>query len=83
MDINIPEISYIQAEKDFKTICQSQNWAIAEIISSQRDARLVERRRIIAKAMRAKGYSFPQIAHAMNRTHASIINLINPKNRLK
>lgn len=78
-NIEIPELGFIQAERDFSTICNAMKFDKNEILSTRRQAGLVEKRRVVAKALKAKGYSYPKIGHAMNRDHTSIMNLINPK----
>ena len=82
-NIELPEGGFMQATRDFETICKSYKWDINEILSPRRQELLVEKRKIIAGILRKKGYSFPKIGYAMNRDHSSIINLLNPKKEKK
>lgn len=68
-------------EKLFLELCESVKKHPSEIRSRRRDSFLVEARVIIARALREKGLSFPQIGMIMNRDHSSIQYLINPTKR--
>lgn len=47
-----------------------------KLLSDRRDACLVEKRRLIARELRAMGYSYPAIGYLLNRHHTTIMNLL-------
>lgn len=50
----------------------------------RRDVRTLSvcrKRRQIARSLRERGYSYPEIGQAMWRHHTSIMNLLNPKSK--
>ncbi len=82
MDNNrIERGGFMHAKQEFESICKENDFEISDILSPRRDALVVEKRRIIAKIMREKKYSYPKIGYAMDRDHASIMNLISPKSK--
>lgn len=44
-----------------------------QIFGYRRNKPLVDARKWISREMRAAGYSYPQIAHALNRDHTTIL----------
>ncbi len=66
-------MSYIQAEKDFKEICERNGFSRARICSKQRDGYIVEQRRIAIKELHELGYTSGMIGHVMNKDHTTIL----------
>lgn len=60
------------------TVCAQSNITPAELLSHQRDKRLVTARKQCARALRSINLSFPKIAKIMNRDHSSIVHYIKP-----
>lgn len=46
------------------------------LLSKRRNALLVEKRKLIAKELREKGLSYPQIGKLLNRHHTTIMHLL-------
>lgn len=63
--------------KDLYVLIARSGYTEQDILSRRRQKDLVDARQVIAKELRAKGYSYPQIGKAMNRDHSGIIRLIN------
>lgn len=59
---------------DFETLVGDKG-RLRMLRCKRRDRHLVDKRQHFAKILRAMGYSYPEIAHAMNRDHTSIIHL--------
>ena len=70
-----------QIEKDFFTICRSNEWDVKEIQSEARDKQVVARRRVIAEILHAKDYSLSAIGSVLNRQPPAVINLLRKRKR--
>ena len=52
-------------------------WSLEMLREPNRGAEVVYLRRIAAQALRAAGFSFPQIGKFMQRNHATIMHLVS------
>ena len=50
--------------------------SVWRLCGKERGAFMVELRRRIARELRDAGFSYPDIGHAMNRDHSSIMSLL-------
>lgn len=57
-----------------RTVSRDMGEDAADILGPCAMRRYVIVRRAIAVAARAKGYSFPQIGHALNRDHSTVVD---------
>lgn len=62
-------------------VCSEYNAKPTQVLGTGRNQHIVKVRRDIAEWMRDEGYTLPQIGHALNRHHSSIMNLIYGKQR--
>jgi len=69
------EGEYIIVTKDFMKLVGPSKLKLRVLRSKRRDKIIVDERQRIAKALRVKGYSYPEIGHVMNRDHTSIMHL--------
>jgi DNA-binding transcriptional MerR regulator len=59
--------------------CLRQGIDVEEVRSDKRDTKHVRQRRKVARYLRNEGFSYPDIAHAMQKHHTSIMNLLCDK----
>lgn len=54
---------------------------MVRVRSKHRDVRIVEVRRIIARMLRRRGWTYPEIGKMMAKDHTSVISLLHPEKR--
>lgn len=65
-----------KANARFATLCRQKNYCMDELRGKSRIDSLVQQRRVIAKALRGEGFSFPEIGWAMKRDHTSVQHMV-------
>ena len=73
--------SILEAVRAFNELVEKSPFNKREICSPRRQAKLVDERQKIAISMKGLGFTYPVIAHVMDRDHTSIIHLV--RNRKK
>lgn len=68
-------------EQDFEALCKQNHCKINEILSRRMERYVVDQRRVVAKKLRDKGYSYPQIGKVMNKDHTSIMYMVDDQHR--
>lgn len=72
-----------EAIAEMKDYCNIKGYNIETVLSRKRSAKIVEKRRDVAKFLRRRGYSLPAIGFALNRHHTSILCLICEETRVR
>lgn len=67
--------------QDFEAFCKQSHFKINEILSRRMERYVVDQRRAVAKKLRDKGYSYPQIGKVMNKDHTSIMYMVDDQHR--
>ena len=62
-----------------ETYCKSLGYRVEDIIKGSHEAKEVEKRAIIARALMRRGLGVVAIAHAMKKHHTTILNYKLPK----
>jgi len=59
-------------------IAEKHGVTVAEMLSASRASHLVEARRDLAFALRARSWSYPRIGKLMKRDHTTVMALLKP-----
>ncbi len=81
MSVVNPHIADVN--KTFLALCAAFGHDPKEIRGTNRKREIFRKRCAIARSLRGNGFSYPQIAGAMNRDHTSIINMVDVEFRKK
>lgn len=66
----------MQDSEILKKLCGEYDVQKDDLLSTKRDARLVDIRRAIALDLRVDGWSYSRIGRLLNRHHTSIMHLV-------
>lgn len=73
----------VDIEVYIEGFAESANISISLLKGKNRARRLVNHRAQLCKALRVKGFSYPEIGKALNRHHTSIMHLVKDDMRNK